>query len=320
MHVVVGGPLHPAGRAVLDAADVTVTYIAETTAESLTAELPGADAVLLRTQPLTAEMIARAPRLRIASRHGVGYDAVDVAALSARGIALAICGDVNATTVAEHTAMLILAACKRLIRADSAVRTGPWEWRNRLEARDIAGQRLLVVGYGRIGRKTAQLMQALGMEARAHDPVLQKSGWPIDGVPPVETLAEGLAWADVVSLNLPHTGAPLIGAAEIARMRDGAVLINTARGSLIDEPALIAGLESGKIGAAGLDVFATEPTQAAHPLSQFDQVILTPHIAGLTEDSAARMAVNSAENILGFFAGTLDPALIVNRDQIGDAP
>ena len=178
MHVVVGGPLHPAGRAVLDAADVTVTYIAETSAESLTAELPGADAVLLRTQPLTAEMIARAPRLRIASRHGVGYDAVDVAALSARGIALAICGDVNATTVAEHTAMLILAACKRLIRADGAVRKGPWDWRNALEAREIAGQRLLVVGYGRIGRKTARLMQALGMETRAHDPVLQKSGWP----------------------------------------------------------------------------------------------------------------------------------------------
>ena len=103
-------------------------------------------------------------------------------------------------------------------------------------------------------------------------------------------------------------------------MRDGAILINTARGSLIDETALIEGLESGKIAAAGLDVFATEPMQAAHPLSRFDQVILTPHIAGLTEDSAARMAVNSAENILDFFAGTLDPALIVNRAQIGETP
>ena len=316
MRVVVGGPLHPSGRAVLDAAEIDVTYLRETSVESLQTVIGDADAVLLRTQPLSAETIAMAPKLKIASRHGVGYDAVDVAALNARGIALAICGDVNATTVAEHVAMLMLATCKRLMRADAAVRVGPWEWRNGLESRDLRGQRLLLVGYGRIGQHVGRLMQAFGMALRAHDPFLQKNGWPENSVPMVNSLAEGLGWADVISFSLPHSGAPLIGAAEIAAMRDGVVLINTARGSVIDEEALINGLESGKIGAAGLDVFQDEPVPGNHPLSQFDQVVLTPHIAGLSRDSAERMAVSSAENILNFLNGSIDPALVVNRDHV----
>ena len=309
--------MHPSGRAILDAAaDATVTYIDETSEESLIAEVGRAEAVLLRTQPFTRSTADLAPNLRIVSRHGVGYDAVDVDALNARGVALAICGDVNATTVAEHIAMLILAASKRLLRADASARHGPWEWRNRLEACDIRGRRLLLVGYGRIGRQADRLMQVFGMEVRAHDPFLDERGWPEDGVPPVASLDKGLAWADVISFSLPHSGAPLIGAAEIAQMREGVILINTARGSLIDEAAMIAGLESGKIGAAGLDVFATEPLAVGHPLGRFDQVILTPHIGGLTRDAAERMAVSSAQNSLDFFAGRLDPTLIVNADAI----
>lgn len=316
-HVLVAGPLHPSGRALLDAAgDVTVTYLSETSEASVAAEIDRADAVLLRTQPLTAPTIARAKHLKIVSRHGVGYDAVDLDALNARGIALAICGDVNSTSVAEHAAMMILAASKRLLRGDGAARRGPWEWRNRLEARDIRNQNLLLVGYGRIGRQTGALMQGFGMTLRAHDPFLMQQGWPEDGVQPVASLEEGLAWADVISFSLPHTGAPLIGADEIARMREGVVLVNTARGGIIDEAALIAGLRSGKVGAAGLDVFAAEPLPPDHPLTSFDQVILSPHIGGLTRDAAERMAVSSAANILDFFKGRVDPRLIVNKEQI----
>ena len=316
-HVLVAGPLHPSGRALLDAAgDVTVTYLSETSEASVAAEIDRADAVLLRTQPLTAPTIARAKHLKIVSRHGVGYDAVDLDALNARGIALAICGDVNSTSVAEHAAMMILAASKRLLRGDGAARRGPWEWRNRLEARDIRNQNLLLVGYGRIGRQTGALMQGFGMTLRAHDPFLMQQGWPEDGVQPVASLEEGLAWADVISFSLPHTGAPLIGADEIARMREGVVLVNTARGGIIDEAALIAGLRSGKVGAAGLDVFAAEPLPPDHPLTSFDQVILSPHIGGLTRDAAEGMAVSSAANILDFFKGRVDPRLIVNKEQI----
>ncbi|MEP2030257.1 MAG: hydroxyacid dehydrogenase [Paracoccaceae bacterium] len=316
-HVVVAGPLHPSGRALLDTAEnVTVSYIDETSEESLASEIDQADAVLLRTQPLTELTVAKANRLKIVSRHGVGYDAVDVEALSACGIALAVCGDVNSTTVAEHIAMMILATNKRLLKGDAVVRRGPWEWRNKLEARDIRGQNLLLVGFGRIGRIAGTMMQAFGMEVRAHDPFLMQNGWPEGFVPPVRTLEEGLGWADVISFSLPHAGAPLIGAEQISGMRDGVVVINTARGGIIDEASLIAALRSGKIGAAGLDVFAVEPMPEEHPLARFDQVILSPHIGGLTHDAAERMAVSSAENILNFFAGQIDQSLIVNRGQI----
>ncbi|WP_106743620.1 hydroxyacid dehydrogenase [Yoonia maritima] len=316
-HIVVAGPLHPSGCELLDKAQgVTVTYIAETSEASLAAEIATADAVLLRTQPVTAPTIELAGDLKIISRHGVGYDAVDVAALNRRGIALAVCGDVNSASVAEHAAMMILAACKRLIRSDASVRTGPWEWRNKLEARDVNGQNLLLVGYGRIGRKTGEMMRALGMNVRAYDPFLLTQKWPETGVPAVETLDEGLAWADVLSFCLPHTGKALIGAEEIAKMRDGVVLVNTSRGGIIDEEAMIAALQSGKIGAAGLDVFQQEPVPQNHPLVAFDQVLLSPHIGGLTQDAAERMAISSAENILNYFNNTIDPALIVNKDHI----
>ena len=261
-------------------------------------------------------MSAPTGELKIISRHGVGYDAVDVAALNHRGIALTVCGDVNSGTVAEHAAMMILAACKRVLRADASVRRGPWEWRNKLEARDANGQNLLLVGYGRIGRKTGEMMRAFGMNVRAYDPYLLTRNWPETGVPAVSSLDEGLAWADVLSFCLPHTGKPLIGAAEIAKMRDGVVLVNTSRGGIIDEEAMVAALQSGKIGAASLDVFQQEPLLHSHPLAGFDQVLLSPHIGGLTQDAAERMAISSAENILNYFNSTIDPALIVNRDHI----
>ncbi len=252
----------------------------------------------------------------IVSRHGVGYDAVDIDALSSRGIALSVCGDVNSASVAEHASMMILAATKRVLRADAAVRRGRWEWRNRLEAQDVRGTNLLLVGYGRIGRHTASMMCGFGMQIQAFDPYLLNTGWPRDGVAPVRTLEEGLAWADVISFSLPHTGKPMIGTAEIARMREGVVIVNTARGGVIDEGALIGALTSGKVGAAGIDVFETEPVLSDHPLIGFDQVILSPHIGGLTLGAAERMAVSSAENILDFFAGRIDRSLIVNREEI----
>ncbi len=317
-HVLVAGPLHPSGRALLDTAPgVTVRYVAETSEQSLVANIREADAVLLRTQPMSARTVAMAGRLRLVSRHGVGYDAVDVGALSARGIALAVCGDVNSASVAEHAAMLILAAGKRALRADRAVRDGPWEWRNRLESQDINGRNLLQLGFGRIGRHIAGMMAGFGMTVRAYDPFLLQLGWPAGDVAAVADLREGLAWADVVSVSVPGGDTPLIGAAELDAMKDGVIVVNTARGGVIDENALVEALDSGKVGAAGLDVFETEPLPADHPLARFDQVILSPHIAGLTAGAAERMAIGSARNILDFFDGSIDPDLVVNREHIG---
>ncbi len=320
-HVLVAGKLHPSGRALLDAAPgFTVKYVDEVSEASYAPFIGDADAVLIRTQPMTAPTVAQANKLKIVSRHGVGYDAVDVRALNSRGISLAICGDVNSTSVAEHSVMMILAAKKRVLRADAAVRVGPWEWRNRLEAQDVRGCNLLQVGYGRIGRHITTMMTAFGVHIRAYDPFLAMQGWPPDGAACEADLKAGLAWADIVSISVPRTDGPLIGDREIAAMKKGAVLVNTSRGGVIDEAALVRGLEAGQVGAAGLDVFEQEPLRAAHPLTRFEQVILSPHIAGLTDGAAERMATGSAQNIIDFFAGSIDPRLVVNRAEVNNVP
>jgi D-3-phosphoglycerate dehydrogenase / 2-oxoglutarate reductase len=316
-HVLVAGKLHPAGLAMLSAAPgFTHVHIEEISEPSYAHLMPEADAVIIRTQPMSAATIAAGTRLQIVSRHGVGYDAVDVAALNARGIPLCIVGDVNSVSVAEHAMLLILACVKRLKRADDAVRRGPWIWRNRLETGEVLGKRLLILGYGRIGRHLARMAAAFGMEVRAHDPFLLKQGWPEGAAAPVETLADGLSWADIVSVNLPKADRPILASPELSLLRPGAIIINTARGGIVDEAALAAALASGQVAAAGMDVFETEPPAPSHPLAAFDQVILTPHIAGLTAEAAERMAVASVQNVLDFFAGHLDPVLVVNKDHI----
>ena len=293
---------------------MTYDYVEEVSEPSYAPLIGKADALVIRTQPLSSATIAEAARLKIVSRHGVGYDSVDVAALNRRKIPLCIVGDVNSLSVAEHAMMLILACAKQAIRADRSVRTGPWGWRNRLEAGEISGKRLLIVGYGRSGRHLARMAEGFDMNIRAFDPFLVASGWPEGQAAPVASLAEALAWADVVSVHVPKSGRPILGAEEFAKLKPGAIVVNTARGGIVDETALATALTDGRIAAAGLDVFDDEPPAKDHPLLAFDQVVLSPHIAGLTQEAAERMAVASVQNVIDFFAGRLDPDLIVNRD------
>lgn len=317
-HVLVAGRLHPAGlRLLAEAPGVTFDHVEEISEPSYAPLIDRADALVLRTQPLSAATLARAGRLRVVSRHGVGYDAVDLAALNARRIPLAVVGDVNSASVAEHAMMLLLACARRLRRADRAVREpGRWDWRNGLEPVELEGKRLLVLGYGRIGRRVAALGAAFGMEVRAHDPYLLARGWPEGPAAPAGELLPALGWADAVTLHAPKAGAPLIGARELAALRPGALLVNTARGGMVEEGALAAALAAGRVGAAGLDVLTREPPPADHPLLAFDQVILTPHNAALTAECAERMAVASVRNALDGLEGRLDSDLIVNRDAL----
>lgn len=317
-HVLVAGKLHPSGMALLAAtAGFTYDYVEEVSEASYAPLIGKADALVIRTQPLSAPTVARADRLRIVSRHGVGYDAVDVAALDARRIALAIVGDVNSVSVAEHAMMMMLAAAKRALLADRAVREpGGWGWRNRLEARELAGRRLLIVGYGRIGRHLARMAAGFGMTVEAYDPWLLSAGWPEGPVAPVTDLIAALSRADAVSVNVPRAEKPVLGRAELTALKPGAIVVNTARGGVIDEVALAEALSSGRVGAAGLDVFDAEPPPADHPLLAFQQVILSPHIAGLTAECAERMSVMSVQNVINFFAGRLDDKLVVNRENL----
>ncbi len=314
-HLLIAGKLHPAGLALLDNAEgVTCDYVEEVSEQSYAPLIGKADGLVIRTQPLSAATVADAPRLKIVSRHGVGYDSVDVAALNARRIPLCVVGDVNSLSVAEHAMLLILACAKRLLRADRAVRTGSWGWRNRLEAGEISGKRLLIIGYGRIGRHLARMAEGFAMEIRAYDPFLAEQGWPEGRVTPVATLVDGLGWADVISVNAPKAARPVLGADEFTCVKPGAILVNTARGGVVDEAALSSALAEDRVAAAGLDVFDVEPPAKNHPLFAFDQVVLTPHIAGLTQQAAERMAIASVQNVLDFFAGRIDPDLIVNKD------
>jgi D-3-phosphoglycerate dehydrogenase len=316
-HVLVAGKLHPDGTALLDAAKgITYDYVEEVSEASYAPLVGKADALVIRTQPLSAGTVSKAQRLKIVSRHGVGYDAVDLPALNARGIALAIVGDVNSISVAEHIMMMMLMTAKRALAAHRSVREGDWAWRNRLEASELFGKRLLIVGFGRVGRHLARLAQAFGMEVRAHDPFLEKAGWPDAGVASAPDLIAALGWADAVSVSVPKGDRPLIGRAELAAMKKHAILVNTSRGGVVDETALAAALAERRIAAAGLDVFQDEPPAPDNPLFAFDQVILSPHIAGLTIECAQRMAVSAVQNVIDFFAGELDPEHLVNRGHV----
>jgi D-3-phosphoglycerate dehydrogenase len=315
-HLLVAGKLHPAGVALLQrlrSDGYSYDYVEEVSEASYAPLIDRADALVIRTQPLSASTVARADRLKVVSRHGVGYDSVDVAALNARGIALTVLGDVNSVSVAEHAIMLLLAAAKRARKAHSAVRIeGQWSWRNKLEQQEISGKRLLILGYGRSGRYLARMATGFGMEIVAFDPYLEKMGWPGGDVQPASDLSAALGWADYISVHVPKSDKPAIGAEEIALMKRGVILVNTARGGVVCETALAEALESGQIGAAGLDVFEEEPPKPASPLLAYDNVVLSPHIAGLTAECSERMAVGAVGNAIDYLNGRIDPALVVN--------
>ncbi|MGL4280276.1 MAG: NAD(P)-dependent oxidoreductase, partial [Albidovulum sp.] len=153
------------------------------------------------------------------------------------------------------------------------------------------------------------------MEVRAHDPFLERSGWPAGDVAPAPDLHAALGLADCISVHVPRGEKPILGPAEFAAMKPGVILANTSRGGVVSEAALAEALASGHVGAAGIDVFDAEPPDGRCPLAAFDNVILTPHIAGITNECAERMAIDSVENALAYLDGTIDPGLVVNREH-----
>lgn len=319
--VLVIGEIHRAGLDLLAAAPgVRLVEIEETRAR-VEAAIAAAAAIVVRTLPIDAALIARAPRLALVARHGVGYDNVDVAALSARGIPLALVGDANSPTVAEHTLYLMLAAAKRGVVRDRAVRDGSWQSGAGGLGFDLAGRTVLVVGLGRIGTRVARLCRALGMTVLANDPYVPDETFAAVGATRVAALDEGLRRADVVTLHTPLSDETrhLIGAAALAAMPAHAILVNTSRGGVVDEAALAAALAAGAIAGAGLDVYAAEPPASGNPLFARDEVVLTPHFAGFTGECWERMSLRCAENVLAAFAGRLDPAVVVNPDVLAPA-
>jgi phosphoglycerate dehydrogenase-like enzyme len=256
--------------------------------QSVPDALREADFVLVATTPLTAATLAGAPRLRLIQHQGVGYDKTDVAAAAARGIPVALCPAGTSIGVAEHVFLLILALYKQLRTAEASLRNGAWlQWELRPGSFELAAKTVGLLGLGRIGREVAVRARAFAAEVVYYDVVR--------AAPETETaigvtflpFADLLARADIVSLHLPLMPATrhIIGAPELAQMRSNAILINTARGPLVDEPALVAALQAGQIAGAGLDVFEAEPLPAGHPLAKLSNVVITPHISAGTADA-----------------------------------
>jgi D-3-phosphoglycerate dehydrogenase len=266
-------------------------------------------AVISRTLPITAAHIASCPTLQIISRHGVGYNNVDITAATARGIPVTIADGANAQSVAELAIALMLAAARRVPQQDAGIRAGGWDRSG--GGRQLAGRRLGLVACGAIGRAVARMAQGIGMEVWAYDP---KAETP-PGVNSAENLDALLAVADVLSLHAPLTPATrgMIGADELARLPRDAIVVNTARGGLVDEAALAAAIASGHIAGAGLDTLEVEPPPTGHPLLAEPRAVLTPHVGGSTDAALDAVAHSAAQNVVDFLGGRgLDPRLVVN--------
>jgi D-3-phosphoglycerate dehydrogenase len=318
-HVICPQPIHPDALALLRGTPgVTVEVLEDRRPETLAAKLPGADGLIVRTMRVDRDLLSHCPRLRILARHGVGYDIIDVPALTERGIPLTITPEANAGSVAEHALMLMLACARRILAYDANMRLPLWGAQAGLPTFDLAGKTVLVIGFGRIGTRVARLCTAFGMRVLVRDPNVAKGSIRGLGFEPVDDAADGAAMADIVTLHLPSNEATrgMVDAAFLARMKPGAVLVNTARGTLVDQAALELALRTGHLAAAGLDVFEEEPVDAPIPLLTAPNLVMTPHVAASTAEGLRRMAMDSAAAVLAAFENRLDPDVVVNRDVL----
>jgi D-3-phosphoglycerate dehydrogenase len=267
--------------------------------------IAGYDAIVIRSATkLTAEVIDRADRLKVIGRAGVGVDNVDVDAATRRGIVVANAPDSTVVSAAEQTIGLLVALARNIPQAHAALKQGTWE-RSRWGGIELAGKTLGVLGLGRIGQQVARRAAGLGMRVVAFDPFVGEDRFREAGVEREETLEAVLGAADFVTLHLPLTDetAGIMGREAIASMRDGARLINAARGALVDEDALVEAIRSGKLAGAALDVFSSEPYSG--PLLELDEVVVTPHLAASTDEAQDRAGVIVAEQIVAALEGGL---------------
>ncbi|MES2184552.1 MAG: NAD(P)-dependent oxidoreductase [Pseudomonadota bacterium] len=270
----------------------------------------GAQALVVRgIRPVTDAVLARAPALRIIAKNGAGIDGVDLAAAGRRGMVVAVAAAANADAVAEHALALMLALTRELPRLDRMVREGTWA-DSRWQGRDFRGSVVGIVGYGSIGRATARLVAAVGATVLVLHSGSRHAACRADGFEGTSALEEFLPRLDILSLHCPLTDSTrgLVGARTLAMLKPGSLLINTARGPLVQEAALFDALRSGHLAGAGLDTFDTEPLPAGHALRQMQQVLLTPHVAGVTRNSARNVALLTARNVVSHLEGRPLPA------------
>ncbi len=289
----------------------TVIYPAGILQADLLPQLVDCAGIALSGTPFRHTEMDASPAIQVVARIGVGYDAVEVPALTARRVPLMVAGTANSVSVAEQAFHLMISLAKKNRVMDGMVRDGRWHERHHALPMELSGKTVLIVGFGRIGTRTAKRCLGFDMNVLVFDQFIDQAKITAAGCEPVAELDAALPVADFVTIHCPKSPATmnLINAPRLMKMKQGAFLVNTARGGIVNEAALYDALVSGHIGGAGLDVFDMEPTPVDNKLLSLDNVFASPHMAGVTVEAVQAMAVATARNILSVLDG--DP----NRDN-----
>lgn len=317
--------LDPAAMAMLEARkDIAVTVLTTEfrgppLQKELAEHIEDADAIMVGLERVDAELLARARKLRVVSRFGVGFDTLDIPACTRKGVIVGVVNGANDLSVAEHAMMLLLATARRTLEMDASVRAGTWMVQSGRRMHELAERSILIVGYGRIGTRVARLCAAFGMKVMVHDPAFPTPRIAADGHIPAPDLMAAVAEADVVSLHCPLSEATrgMVNADFLRAMKRSAWLINTARGGLVDEAALAAALADGTIEAAGVDVLVQEPPRPDNPLFQLKNVVLAPHNAAAPLECYLKMTQRAVRNLTEGLDGVIDPGFTVNPEVLG---
>ena len=277
------------------------------------------EGIALSGTPYRQTELAASPAMRVVARIGVGYDAVEVPALTARKVPLMTAGTANSTSVAEQAFHLMIALAKKHGEQDALVREGRWNDRHRAPPMELSGKNVLVVGFGRIGTRQARRCNGFDMNVLIYDPYVEAAKITAAGCTPVADLDAVLPTVDFVSIHCPKNleTINMFNAVRLGLMKKGAYIVNTARGGIIDEKALHDALTSGHIAGAGLDVFDEEPTPVDNPLLKLSNVISSPHMAGVTVEAIQAMAVATARNILSVLDGHPNTDNTINPEVYG---
>jgi D-3-phosphoglycerate dehydrogenase len=317
--VLIVGRMPQAGIDVLKSRDdVDYEILPNDAVAHLHPKLSDANAVTLGATPFRQAELDAAPKMMVVARLGVGFDAVEIPALNKRKIPLMTTGIANSVSVAEHAMYMLLAAARLTRKHDRFVRENAWGQRLSDLPADLFGKSILVVGMGRIGSRTVKRCVAFEMDVYVLDPNISEAEIKAAGATKITDLKAILPKVDFVSIHCPKTPqtVAMFNATTIGLMKPDAFIVNTARGGIIDEEALYVALTSGKLRGAGLDVLAQEPPDPSNKLFGLENVILSPHMAGVTKEASDRMAVSAVENILSVFDGRPNAANVVNKEVL----
>jgi D-3-phosphoglycerate dehydrogenase len=314
--------IHDVGpESISDFAEFTSVSADSRTPEKLRSRIGEFDAIILRHAELTRDVLENAEDLKVIAKHGAGLDNVDIEAASERNVIVCNTPGINSRAVAEHTVTLMMAMRRNLLLADRNVRDGKWDnvqtnW-DRFSRSEVQDDVLGLFAFGNVAEEVADLVTGLGMKCITYDPYVadEALGDAVTRVDNKETLFER---SDVVSIHSPLTDETRhsVGSTELRALGEDGIVINTARGAIIDEDALISALERGTILGAGLDVLEREPPRDDHPLFDNERAILTPHLGGLSEEATHDASLRAAENVRSVFKGNV-PDSTVNREALG---